>query len=166
MPETSPTLRASDAHASGPAAEAYEIREIAAADCRPLRIGILRPGLDPVRSVYPLDDLPDTYHLGGFVAGRLCPIASFSPEVQPDDPRPGQWRLRGMVTRPELRGGGLGSAVVRAGIEEAQRRGGHTMWLHGRVAAMEFYRRLGFVAVGEVFDTPGTGPHFRMVRPL
>lgn len=100
---------------------------------------------------------------------RLVSTASFTIEDQaalaglhPAAPR---WRLRAMATDRDFQGRGLGGRVLRFGVEELSRRlagrgdAEAILWCNGRTGATQFYQRHGFAAIGEVFETPGTGPH-------
>jgi len=59
------------------------------------------------------------------------------------------------------RGRGVGSALLRALLDEARRRGLHEVALNAQVQALPFYRRFGFVEEGEVFMDAGM-PHREM----
>ncbi len=50
---------------------------------------------------------------------------------------------------------GVGTAVLRALVEEARKRGDAGVIVNAQVAAMPFYARHGFVATGDVFDEAG-----------
>lgn len=66
----------------------------------------------------------------------------------------------------EARGTGLGAALMRAAVDRLRREPGVTeARLGAQVHALGFYERLGFVAVGEVFDDAGI-PHREMVLAL
>src|SRR5690606_13479424 len=56
------------------------IRPISAAETRPLRSLVLRPGAPPETLVYPGDDHPEALHLGAFEGDRLVGIATVYPE--------------------------------------------------------------------------------------
>jgi predicted N-acetyltransferase YhbS len=71
-----------------------------------------------------------------------------------------------MATAVEQRGRGIGGAVLEFGVAEVARRGGTVVWCNGRVRAGDFYRRHGFVAVGEEFQVEPSGPHYVFVRSL
>jgi len=112
------------------------------------------------------DDAPTTVHFGVKIANEIVGIATLLAEPSPTAPdRPG-YRLRGMATAPEVRGGGHGKALVRACLEHAARSGGEIFWCNARTTAAGFYERLGLRAFGPPFDLPGIGPHLRMVRDL
>lgn len=114
--------------------------------------------------MYDGDDDPDTLHAGAVVDGRLAAIASIAPDPSDDAPGPDAWRLRGMATVEELRGTGLGRAVLECCLEHARERGARIVWCNARTGAIGFYERSGFEIVSEVFDVPVIGPHVRMVR--
>ncbi len=62
---------------------------------------------------------------------------------------------------PAWRGRGVGSALLEALIDIAHRRGIPAVYLHAQCRAEAFYRRLGFVAEGGIFDDAGIA-HRRM----
>ena len=150
----------------GPATGAADIRAIGADEAFPLRHGVLRPALPPSASRYPLDEFAAAVHLGMFVSGMLVSVGSFLPEALEDGAVDGVFRLRGMVTLPDRRRRGHGGALLARGIAVLALRDGRVLWCNGRTGALTFYRWHGFEAVGEEFVTPGTGPHFRLVRAL
>lgn len=142
------------------------LRRITADEAFPLRFGILRRALPPAGSRYSQDDDPRTVHLGVFQDGRLVSVGSFLPDPREDGPADDAYRLRGMVTLPDCRGRGLGGALLDYGVALVALRGGREVWCNGRTGAIAFYRRHGFEPVGEEFETPGTGPHYRFVRAI
>ena len=138
------------------------IRPVAAGDIRPLRQRVLRPEQPFESTLYPGDDLPGTVHLGAFDGEVLVGIASLYRE-----PREGEddgWRLRGMATIPEVRGRGLGAALLDACLEHAAAAGGAEVWCNARVPAIGFYERAGFEVASDRFDVAGIGPHVVMTR--
>ena len=61
---------------------------------------------------------------------------------------------------------GLGSAVVKAGIEVAKEKyGAGILRISAQVQAMPFYESLGFTAVSDVYDEDGI-PHREMVLEI
>lgn len=67
---------------------------------------------------------------------------------------------------PAARGTGLGAAIMRAAVAELRALPGlTTAKLGAQTHAIGFYERLGFVAVGPVYDDAGI-PHRDMVLPL
>lgn len=130
-----------------------------------LRRSVLRPHLPPEASVYPEEGHPQTFHLAARdeQTGAVIGCATFFP--QPLDGEPG-WRFRGMATTADLRGRGIGAAVLERGVAEVDRRGGRLVWCNGRTSATGFYERNGFTRRGAEFDVPPLGPHYVFVRHI
>jgi len=78
---------------------------------------------------------------------------------------PGVARIGRMAVNRGLRGSQLGRAVLVALIDAARERGDTEVMLHAQTSAEGFYRRLGFVARGPVFEEAGV-QHIEMVLPL
>ena len=138
---------------------------------RPLRRAVLRPDQPPEASVYPGDDDPRSAHvavrllLG--VTGDVVAVGTVLPCPAPWAPRHvNGWRIRGMATRPDSRGGGLGRSVLDALLRHVGAHGGGLVWCNARVPARRLYTGAGFATRGEVFDIPGIGPHIVMGRTL
>jgi GNAT superfamily N-acetyltransferase len=139
---------------------------VTAADVRPLRGQVLRPGVPPATLVYAGDDAPDALHVAAFDGGRIVGIASLCREPVPGRPQASGWRLRGMATLPEARGAGIGARLLRECFRHVRDDGGGLLWCNARVVALGFYDRLGLAREGEEFDIPGIGPHYVMSRWL
>lgn len=143
------------------------IRPISAAETRPLRSDILRPGQPPDSLVYPADEHPDALHVGAFRANRLVGIATIYPEPMPEAYRdavpPGDaFRLRGMATTPDVRGAGYGRRLLEACFDHVRAHGARVLWCNARVGALPFYLALGLQTVGPEFEIEGIGPHYVM----
>jgi GNAT superfamily N-acetyltransferase len=143
------------------------VRPVGADAVRPLRRSVLRPHQSPDELVYPGDDAPETLHAAVIDEdGAMVGIATLSREDHPSDPRPGDWRLRGMATVPEVRGTGVGARLLAACLEHARAHDGARVWCNARSPAIGFYERAGFVAEGGEFAIERLGPHVRMTRTL
>jgi predicted GNAT family N-acyltransferase len=66
-----------------------------------------------------------------------------------------------MAVLAAARGAGAGSALLRALMDEARRRGIAEVVLNAQTHAMPFYARFGFVAEGDEYDDAGI-PHRAM----
>lgn len=74
------------------------------------------------------------------------------------------WQLRGMATRPDLAGQGVGRALVRAAQEVLLSRSPvRLFWCKARTPAIPFYERLGWRVVSEEFVIEHYGPHRKMM---
>ena len=90
-----------------------DVSSITAAETRPLRAALLRPGQPPENLIYDGDEAATSFHAGAYHDGRLVGIATVYPEAPPEAHRDvilGEkaFRLRGMATTPEVRGAGYG----------------------------------------------------------
>jgi GNAT superfamily N-acetyltransferase len=133
---------------------------------RPLRALILRPGQAPEELRYEHDDDPDTRHWALISEGLVLGVASVMRDPHPREERAGDWRIRGMATREEVRGRGLGGALLSGCVSHARERGGRRVWCNARLAAVGFYERAGFAIEGDVFEIADIGPHHVMSKPL
>jgi ribosomal protein S18 acetylase RimI-like enzyme len=135
----------------------------------PLRKAVLRPWLTLEESRATWAATPEHFQVGAVRDGRVVSTVGFLIEAQPDYGAvfgPQQWRLRGMASDPALQSRGLGSRVLDFGLAEIARRlaargeASAALWCNGRTGAQRFYERHGFEPIGEIFETPGTGPHY------
>jgi GNAT superfamily N-acetyltransferase len=142
-----------------------ELRVAKLAEILALRHRELRPGLPPESAVFDGDDEPTTLHVGAFLAESgenvgcasfmLRPFAAETPGIQ----------LRGMATRSDLVGRGIGRALLaRAEQVLAERSLPRLLWCNARRAAVPFYEKLGWRVVSPEFDVPTVGPHYTMIR--
>lgn len=143
-----------------------EVWQITADETIPLRHAVLRPGRPVETARFPGDDLPTTRHFGAFRDGRLLSIASLFEAELPEEPGSAALQLRGMATAFQAQGTGLGRALVLDCVSFARKNGARLLWCNARVPASGFYRKLGFEIVGDEFDIPDVGPHFRMKLEL
>jgi GNAT superfamily N-acetyltransferase len=171
------------------------VRRVDAATVIGLRHEVLRPGQPLAAAAFPQDP-EAVHLGAFDPAGRLVGCVTVFPEPLPDGrpdllppaafPEAGgspaaagspgtaavlgaggpAWRLRGMATRPEVRGAGHGRALLTAAIQAAREGGAALLWCNARENAVPFYTRAGFVPFGERFDLPGSGPHRRMALRL
>jgi GNAT superfamily N-acetyltransferase len=143
-----------------------KVRAVAPAVVRPLRQAVLRPHQTVAEQVYAGDDAADAGHFAAYLEDAVVGVASITPEPHPHDPRPGDWRIRGMATVPEARQLGAGAGLLTACLAHARARGARRVWCNARSGARGFYEREGFVAEGEEFALPAIGPHFLMALEL
>ena len=149
------------------------IRPISAADTIAVRWLILRPGFARLTAVFAGDDDATTMHFGAFDDGALVGVASIylAPAAASCYGPPGirsgpAYQLRGMATLPKVRGAGFGKALLEACVAAARDAGAALLWCNARTSAAQFYAKNGWQIIGEEFDIPTVGPHFRMFVPL
>jgi len=139
------------------------IRAISAAETIEIRWAVLRPGFPRESAVFAGDELATTRHFGAFDGGRLVGVASIYAAPMPERAAAAAARqLRGMATLPEVRGAGFGRALLDACIADAAENGAALLWCNARTSAVALYRKHGWATLGDEFDIPTVGPHFRM----
>ncbi|WP_437533910.1 GNAT family N-acetyltransferase [Sorangium sp. So ce726] len=80
-------------------------------------------------------------------------------------PYEGALKVGRVAVRKELRGAGLGRLLMEEAIRVAGAEGARALVLNAQVASAPFYRKLGFVEEGPIFDEAGI-PHTKMVRRM
>ena len=156
--------------------ESCALEFVEAAAVRPLRHEVLRPGRPAADAVFEGDDDPRAAHVAvrgrGVFERRAGPrpevlaVGSVVPSAPPWEPARAGWRIRGMATRPDARGRGLGRAVLDALLAHVAGHGGGLAWCNARVGVQRFYSAAGFTPRGEEFDVAGIGPHVQMWRTV
>ncbi|RYX83518.1 N-acetyltransferase [bacterium] len=144
----------------------FEVREVTSAQTLPLRTKVLRPGCEPDEALFAGPMPPDARHFAAFDGDEIVGVGFIVRVKAPFDDEPNAWMLRGMAVDPDKQGQGIGTAVVRYTVEEANLEGVKLFWFNARRQAVGFYRRLGFESIGEEFEIVGVGPHLRMFRWL
>lgn len=115
---------------------------------------------------------PDELVVGALSAtGAVVATGAVAPGTPPDalanlsGPGP-SWRVRGMATRNDARGAGVGTAVLDALVAHSRARGARVLWCNARVPARRLYERAGFETFGDVWEDPDIGPHVVMWRRI
>jgi len=136
-----------------------ELRQVPLAETRALRREVLRPhqSLEDLAAHEPAGSVA----FGAFDAGELIAVGLIG-----RDGEPGDWRVRGMATRPQARGRGAGTRVLHALVEHAAAEGATRVWCNARTPALTLYERAGFIVASEEFEPPDIGPHYRMELPI
>ena len=139
-------------------------QEVSIDDVIDLRHANLRQGLPRETAVFDGDRADTSRHVAAYVAGRVVGCATVHASHWEGEPA---WQLRGMAVAPELRGRGVGQALLaflEAGLRDAS--SARALWCNARVPAVGFYERQGWRVVSEPFDIPTAGPHVRMTKRL
>ncbi|WP_119287287.1 YbgC/FadM family acyl-CoA thioesterase [Azohydromonas sediminis] len=76
---------------------------------------------------------------------------------------PGVAKIGRMAVRHDMRGAGIGAAILEALVAVARERGDGEVLLHAQRSAEGFYRRQGFAVRGEPFDEAGIA-HVAMAK--
>lgn len=140
------------------------IRQASISEIIDLRNATIIAGTDRTSPEFAGDHEDTTRHFGAFEEDRAVCCATFLLSEWETEPA---WQLRGMATTPQLRGKGIGSALLRF-AEQALREAApvRRMWCNARTGAVTFYERHGWRTVSDEFLIQGVGPHYRMVKNL
>ena len=76
------------------------------------------------------------------------------------------WQVRYMAVHPELRGRGIGAAVLAGLLDHARGHGGGRVFLNAREGTAGFYQAAGFAVAGEGPLLYSSIRHLRMEREL
>ena len=133
---------------------------------RPLRGAVLRPGRPEAELIFDLDEDPRTGHFTVRHGAGVVGVASVLADGHPREPRPGDWRIRGMAVDEAHRGAGIGGSLLAACEAHARSGGGSRLWCNARIGALNLYLRGGLRTEGDQFEIPGIGPHLLMSKSL
>ena len=122
-----------------------DVAVIPTADSYALRHAVLRPHQSIDKVVWDNDDEPGTATFGAIerASRAIVGVATVFRESAPFDvteagvppgagSRTTTWRLRGMATRPDAQGQGIGSSVLRAVFDHVAAAGGDLLWCNAR----------------------------------
>tara|TARA_R110000868_G_scaffold348962_1_gene610110 strand:+ start:728 stop:1162 length:435 start_codon:yes stop_codon:yes gene_type:complete len=143
-----------------------KVLQISAKDTYGLRHRVLRQGRPIEECHFEGDEADQTFHLGAFVDNQLVSVASFYYERNPAFEDEDQYRLRGMATLEEHRGGGHSRALLRTAFPLIKQNFCSLVWCNARISAQGFYEKTGFTTYGEQFEVPVIGPHMLMFRKI
>ncbi len=145
---------------------AWQTTAVPAAAVMPLRSEVLRAGQPREAAEFAGDDQPDTLHLAVFDGADIVGVASVLREVLPAMPSADAWRIRGMASAPDMRGRGIGSALLASCERHAREQGATLLWCNARVRARSLYERAGMTVLGEPFDIKPIGLHYLLCKEL
>jgi predicted GNAT family N-acyltransferase len=100
-------------------------------------------------------DRTDAVHALALLDGVPCGTGRFIFE------EPGVAKIQRMAVVAEVRGRGIGKAVLQSLEAEARKKGARAFTLGAQVRARPFYEKAGYSAVGDVFEDARI-PHIRM----
>ena len=139
------------------------IRRISGPEVIDLRHTVLREGLPRETAIFPGDDDPNARHYGAFENGRLLGCVTLHPSKWEDSPA---FQLRGMAVVPDLQSRGIGKSLIDFLEQDLSANPIRQLWCNARVPAADFYSKLGWRIVSDVFEIPTAGPHVRMTKCL
>ena len=143
-----------------------DIKVVAAKDIRPLRNLVLRPNLPIETTYYDLDNDIETFHLASIMDNTIISIGTFYPENDIELQTKNGYRLRGMATHPKFRRKSAATKLMKESFVLLKEKKCDILWCNARLVAVGFYKSLGFKIIGEIFDIPSIGPHYKMYKSV
>ncbi len=140
------------------------IREIPSKQTHDIRHEVLRPGRPRETCVFEGDDLPFAKHFGAFEDDHLLGTASVFPVNSNAFPEENQLQMRGMAVLPKWQGTGIGALLLREAERYAKEKHFSILWFNARVAAVPFYKKMGYEISGTEFEVTDVGPHYIMFK--
>lgn len=109
--------------------------------------------------------LPDTLRVLALAPGAVGRLTRFDAALARHHPDQPYWYLEAVGVDPAAQGAGIGTALLRPGLERADRAGLRCYLETATEANVAWYRRLGFVVVEQrVTLVPGGPPNWTMLR--
>ncbi len=105
----------------------------------------------------------DAFHAIAFLSGRAVGCGRYV--TRGDDVEPGEVKIGRMAVLRELRGTGIGHAIIEFLMRNARERGYRRAILHAQLSAEGFYLKQGYEPSGDAFEEAGIA-HRAMRRPL
>ena len=107
----------------------------------------------------------DALHLGIYELDKLVCIGSFMKAARTDLSGQ-QYQLRGMATLDGSQGKGYGKLLLQEAEAILKRKDIDIIWCTARVVAIDFYKKMGYQLISEIFEVPQIGPHYVMFKKL
>ena len=140
------------------------IRKVDAERIRPLRHSELRKGQDFSTTSYLKDHELDTFHMAYISNEKIVTCATFYPEFTHKLKSENPYRLRGMATAADFTRRGLGTMLMKKAFKLLQKKDVDIIWCNARLGALNFYKKLGFEVIGDIFNIKDIGPHYYMFK--
>jgi len=128
---------------------------------RQVRYEVLRKplGLAYEETVFDGDENRETIHVVAYLDSQ--PIGCLT--LMPAQSLEGilMVQLRGMAVLEKVQGRGVGSQMLNY-VAKLSKKNRWKLWCKARQSAVDFYAANGWHIVGDIFDIPKIGPHYRM----
>ena len=140
------------------------IKKLKAEDTYSIRKEVLRKNMTLSHEMKGDHD-SDALHLGIYEGDKLVCIGSFMKAARTDLSGQ-QYQLRGMATLDGSQGKGYGKLLLQEAEAILKRKDIDIIWCNARVVAIDFYKKMGYQLMSEIFEVPQIGPHYVMFKKL
>ncbi|KAF2510049.1 GNAT family N-acetyltransferase [Flavobacterium zhairuonense] len=142
------------------------IKEIPSKETYAVRQPVLRAGKPIESCIFEGDDLDTTHHFGLFENKNLTGIISLFQQTNSIFAEKNQAQIRGMAVLETHQKKGFGEALVKHCENYCNENNVDLIWFNARTAAVGFYKKMNYKAVGEPFDIKDVGEHYLMYKKL
>lgn len=139
------------------------VREINLEEVIPLRHRILRKNKPISTCYFQEDNRKGTFHLGAFEFNKLVGVATFIPHYT-ENHKLKDFQLRGMAVEETHQGKGIGRKIIEYVLPLLKAQNATILWCNARESAYVFYQKMGFEIIGDAFDIPSVGIHYKMQK--
>jgi predicted GNAT family N-acyltransferase len=143
-----------------------KIKEITALDTFSVRHPVLRNEKSIETCHFDGDDLPSTKHFGLFVDEKLTAVVSVFKNKNVIFNIDNQFQIRGMAVLNEFQKKGFGQDLVAHCELFVKSQNGELIWFNARENATDFYKKLDYEIVGNVFEIANVGHHYIMKKRI
>ncbi|MFH6969461.1 GNAT family N-acetyltransferase [Flavobacterium sp. FlaQc-28] len=142
------------------------IKEIPSKETYIVRQPVLRKGKPIESCIFEGDDLETTHHFGLFQNENLTGIISLFTKSNPIFAENLQGQIRGMAILENYQKKGFGEALVKHCEDYCRQNKVDLIWFNARTAAVGFYKRMNYEALGEPFEIKDVGEHYLMFKKI
>ena len=142
------------------------IKQISSAETFIVRQPVLRAGRPIEDCKFDADDLQTTFHLGLYFKNELVGVATFLENKNTLFNQQKQAQLRGMAILKKVQGFGFGALLLKKGEVILKEKKMDLLWFNAREVATGFYKKNGYIIIGDSFTIPQVGLHFVMYKSL
>ena len=140
------------------------IKKISASETYAIRKTVLRKNIPlPFQFLGDLDE--DTFHLGAFKNNELIAVSSFM-KMHNANFSGEQYQLRGMATLNQYQGCGAGKLMIEKAFTLLNELKINDLWCNARIAAVNFYAKVGLNTFGDKFEIEFVGEHYLMFKKI
>jgi len=131
-----------------------------------VRHAVLRKGKPIETCQFEGDDLVSTCHFGCFIDNDLVGIISIFKKNNGIFAANNQYQIRGMAVLESHQKQGIGELLVKHCEAYCEKLHTDLIWFNARTEAVGFYKKIGYVVVGEAFDIKDVGEHYLMKKSI
>lgn len=143
-----------------------EIKKISSTATYPIRHEVLRKGKAIETCKFKGDDNKNTTHFGLYAENKLVGIISIFKEKNILFSENTQFQFRGMAVLDEIQKRGYGTLLVKEAENYCINLNINLIWFNAREKAVPFYKKLGYLIIGDSFIIPDVGTHFVMYKKI